>query len=649
MPKDPIVKGIWQHYKGGFYEVLGIASDPTREGDFVVYEAIGSWATAVGLELELLEARNLPSVTNVLVNNPAEDTTIHDTQSETAIVLGANSNIVVAYNDTGSYSYPTPLNPSGAGYSLSTSGGASFTDQGSPPGNAPFWGAFDPVLASSRKTGTILLSDTSVNTNVSAAAEGERVNIFRSLDNGAAFSPPVNGNPGFVAGVDEADKPWIAVDNYPGPGYGNVYLAWTDFTFKNNGSTTDKGIYFTRSTDDGLTWGPSGGVPIAVKSGTNLVQGGFVTVGPDHAVYVMWWAGNTSQNILMSKSTDQGQTFSNPVIVTRLNTNGSPNGDLGLTYSNTTSSSFSTNAYPQAAVNPVTGDIYVVYNDQPKQNSKDKADIFFIMSTDGGNTWSSPLRVNDDNTTNDQWNPAIALTPDGSHLGIFWYDRRLDSADSLIDRFGTIATVSGHSMSFAPNFRITDVSFPPAFGQDPYIVSNYMGDYDMAAADNNYFYTTWGDNRLRDAFFANQPDVRFAKIPVEGEGPDSALAVPASATSAPAASTGIAAVPRPKSGLAYLAGGDGLLPGDFLAAAVGLAVPLPGQAAAVVSAAPAPTGPAAPPLEAQAIDRLFAATGRAFASATRVVQDGPVDAWGDALGQASWEQDRAAVFPPAAE
>ena len=74
MPKDPIVKGIWQHYKGGFYEVLGIASDPTREGDFVVYEAIGSWATAVGLELELLEARNLPSVTNVLVNNPAEDT-----------------------------------------------------------------------------------------------------------------------------------------------------------------------------------------------------------------------------------------------------------------------------------------------------------------------------------------------------------------------------------------------------------------------------------------------------------------------------------------------------------------------------------------------------------------------------------------------
>lgn len=98
--------------------------------------------------------------------------------------------------------------------------------------------------------------------------------------------------------------------------------------------------------------------------------------------------------------------------------------------------------------------------------------------------------------------------------------------NSLIDRFGTIGNVSGHAVSFAPNFRITDVSFPPAFNQDPFEVNHgggrYMGDYDMATADNHYFYTSWGDNRLSDAFFANQPDVRFAKIPV-GELDDSAL------------------------------------------------------------------------------------------------------------------------------
>lgn len=36
-----VVKGTWQHYKGDLYEVLGVAQDPTREGDFVVYQALG--------------------------------------------------------------------------------------------------------------------------------------------------------------------------------------------------------------------------------------------------------------------------------------------------------------------------------------------------------------------------------------------------------------------------------------------------------------------------------------------------------------------------------------------------------------------------------------------------------------------------------
>src|SRR6516162_705288 len=44
------------------------------------------------LSLEALEARNLLS--NVMVNNPAEDG-VNRTQSETAIVLGSGSNVVV--------------------------------------------------------------------------------------------------------------------------------------------------------------------------------------------------------------------------------------------------------------------------------------------------------------------------------------------------------------------------------------------------------------------------------------------------------------------------------------------------------------------------------------------------------------------------
>jgi hypothetical protein len=274
----------------------------------------------------------------------------------------------------------------------------------------------------------------------------------------------------------------------------------------------------TRSTDDGVTFGPSGGTLITSGDAATLIQGPNVTVGPDHAVYVSWWQEpvpgnlNFKPEILMSKSTDGGVTFGDPVTVTKLNT---PymNGDLFLTDSSG-QYSFRTNALPQAVVNPVTGDIYVAYDDWGNAKGTDKGNIYFTESTDGGQKWSKPVQVNDDATTNDQWFPALAVTPDGGHVGLFWYDRRLDPADWLIDRFGAIGTVSGHTVSFGANFRITDVSFPPAYGQDTLINPAYMGDYDQATADNTYFYTTWGDNRLSDTFFANQPDVRLAKIPV---------------------------------------------------------------------------------------------------------------------------------------
>src|SRR5262245_35479233 len=39
-PKDP-VKGTYQHYKGAFYEVLGIAEEPETGARYVVYQALG--------------------------------------------------------------------------------------------------------------------------------------------------------------------------------------------------------------------------------------------------------------------------------------------------------------------------------------------------------------------------------------------------------------------------------------------------------------------------------------------------------------------------------------------------------------------------------------------------------------------------------
>ncbi len=423
------------------------------------------------------------SVGNILVNNPSLNLGAQDTQSETTIALGAGSVVCSSYNDSGSFI-------GGAlkftGFSRSTDDGATWTDQGTLPTNAN-GDAGDPVLARSNLTGTMFLA--------TLQFTGSGIRVFRSSDDCNTFGAPVQGAPG-KSGFQ--DKEWIAVDNFSGLGQGNVYLVVRDFGAGN-------GIYFFRSTDDVATFGPSGGTLIA-SGAANNVQGAYVTVGPDHAVYVFFFDQSSPQRIRMRKSTDQGVTFGAAVTVATLATTAT-NGNLVL------GGGFRTNAFPQAVVNSVNNHIYVVFNDNPAGG--DKADIFLTQSNDGGATWSARVRVNDDATTNDQWQPTLAVMPNGERLFISFYDRRLDVGNSLIDTFGVIGNILSGIVKFEPNFRITDASFPVVVGQDPVVNSVYMGDYDQAVADNSDFYVTWGDNRLANPnvlAHTHQPDVRFARI-----------------------------------------------------------------------------------------------------------------------------------------
>ncbi len=421
---------------------------------------------------------------NVLVNDPAEDgTSREDTQSETTLAVSGNT-VLVAYQD----SFTLSLNPPQYdGFSVSTDQGQTFTDGGKLP-RTTYSDYGEPALAVDNQTGRVYLVTLSLGP----------LEVWRSDDNLQTFvaTGPVNAAPGRA----NMDKDALAVDNYSGPGQGNVYVV-AHVTGNPNA------IYLFRSTDQGDTFGPSGGVQIA-SGAANPVTGPWVVVGPDHAVYVFWFDGTSSpQSIKMRKSTDQGQTFGPAVTVTTLRTTGA-SGDLGL-------GGFRSNAFPQAAVNPVTNQLYVVYDD--KGQGADRADVYFQQSDDGGATWGPAVRVVDDTTGADQWQPTIAVTPDGTKVGVFWYDRRLDPAKSLIDRFGSIGQVTADGVAFGPNFRITDTSFAPEFGHDPLLPANYMGDHDQAAADNNNFYVTWGDNRLPSLGHAgHSADVRFARIPAAG-------------------------------------------------------------------------------------------------------------------------------------
>ena len=423
-------------------------------------------------------------------NNSGSIGTARFTQSETTVLAWGN-NVLIGFNDSGSF---TGSNNQFTGFAYSTDGGATFTDGGMLPVSA-VGDAGDPVMARDETTGRIYFS------TLGFSSPGT-IQMWRSDDGGQTWMAPVNATPG---GSSE-DKQWHTVDNYGGAGQGNVYMLSRRFG-------AGPGIYFFRSLDQGNTFGPNGGTLI-----TSGAQGAYISVLPDHSILAFWYAGTTLQ---MRKSTDFGVTFSAPVTVAS-GLAGGVNGDLALTgvrQGTATAAGFRSNEFPHAAVNPVSGHVYVTFANNPA--GTDKADIFMVQSTDGGATWGAAVRVNDDLTLNDQWQPTIAVTPDGARVGIFYYSRQEDidasdgdPANNRFKYYGRIGAISGSTVSFLPSFAISDVASLPEFGRDGVVNTTYMSDYDTAFATPGAFHVVWSDNRddLAGGSPRKDPNVYYEKI-----------------------------------------------------------------------------------------------------------------------------------------
>jgi subtilisin-like proprotein convertase family protein len=435
------------------------------------------------------------------VNDPTADSTAQDTQSETSVAALGNK-VVVAFNDSGSF---FGGNNHFTGFASSSNTGATFTDHGILPASVA-GDAGDPVLARDNATGAFYLTTLAFSTD-------DIIQFFKSTDGGQTFAPPVNATPG-SSGVDSRDKSWMTVDNFAGTGQHNIYVCDADFA-----STTTK-IDFFRSTDQGASFGPSGGTLISAGG-----QGCFIAMGPDHSVDVFYYRGTGGggqegdNKLFVRQSTDLGVTFGSEHEVADLNTT-SVNGNLAL------NGGFRSNSFPQAAVNPISGDMVVVYNDDPNLGSTaDNGDVFYVKSTDNGVTWSAPVRINEV-AANDQFFPTVAITPDGKSIMFGYYDRSQDANNLWFHRrgrAGTMNTTSGaivlrRSFQLGPNT-------PVAIGQDPIINSTYMGDYDTIDATNGFFHTTWADNRDGNSFHAHQPDVRYAQISTDVKNSDLAVTV----------------------------------------------------------------------------------------------------------------------------
>ena len=440
-----------------------------------------------------------PPPRNVLVNDPRRSAFLNIAQFEPTIAV-SGSRVVVAWNDESFGDQVIRGINWSVGYGYSSDGGSTFIEAGELGGS--HWGA-DPTAAVDR-AGHFYLARLDL---LSGAAGGnasspDRIAIYRSTDGGMTFpqSATVTGNAsgGFCC---VNDKPTITIDNTGGLFDGNVYASWTLA-----GSNVLK-INFVRSTDNGVSYS----APLVLSDG-RFDQYSVPAVGPNGEVYVLWVDG-ISNTIVIRKSTDQGVTFAPAVSVASLT-------PIGALVSNTSqycgrvlNGSVRVSSSPMIAIDksagPNRGKLYVVFGSGGA--GSDMADVFMTTSSDGG-AWSTPRRLNDDMTTNDQWLPFVVVAPNGK-VGVSWYDRRQDPQNLLIDVFMRISTDGG--ASFGPNLKITDVSFPPPglnykLGFPPY--SCYMSSYNYMTADATNFYIVWTDNRMVSAGVVD-PNIMFAKVP----------------------------------------------------------------------------------------------------------------------------------------
>lgn len=412
---------------------------------------------------------------NIRVNNPALDTDFH-THSETSVAVNGTT-LLVSFNE---FDFD--------GYGLSTDGGNTWAHKRipDPPAGANFG---DGVVAFG-PNGESYYAGLAVFFNT----DKEFVGVSKSTDNGATFSTPVDASTSAGNTTDTQDKEWIAVDrNANSPFKGNVYVSWTDFTMNGNF------INFARSTNGGASFK----APIAVspQDNTSSVQGSVPVVAPNGDLYVAFFDGHSAiRGIGIVKSTDGGVTFSAERKVAGLINVSTMTGGGGVR----------TNSFPSMTVDK-NGAVHIVY-DAWGMSQLDRSDIFYVRSIDGGNTFSSPLRINDDGSPTTQFLPSIAAASDGT-LGVKWWDRRNDlSGDSLTDVYMTISHDGG--ATFGKNFRVTNQNWffgPIEIG----FASGYHGDYDGITADANNFYLSWSDERNSeaDAFYSQIPTTRDPNAP----------------------------------------------------------------------------------------------------------------------------------------
>ena len=311
--------------------------------------------------------------------------------------------------------------------------------------------------------------------------------VWRSTNGGQSW---LQGGPGHGG-----DKEWFTIDKTGGPGHGFQYQFWSGFFPCDSGE-------FSRSTDGGLTWMSPINVPNDTDTGALDVDtnGNLFIGGSDFSGQFRCLRSSNAQIGNQTPTFDQNTLVNLGGFLIQGGINGI--GLCGQTFIAIDRSGTATN-----------NNIYMLASVVP--NGQSTTEVMLAGSTDGGVTFSAPVRINDDANHQSKWHyfGTLSVAPTG-RIDVVWYDTRNAANNIDSQLFYSYSTDAG--LTWAPNIAVSNPFNPQAgFPQNEKI-----GDYITIVSDNtggNVAYAaTYNVNP--NAVGGHEQDVYYVRVSPTGGG-----------------------------------------------------------------------------------------------------------------------------------
>jgi hypothetical protein len=366
-----------------------------------------------------------------------------------------------------------------------------------------------------------------------AGFTGFNMTIHIKKPGDAQFSGPItvhdNRNNPITQQLLLDDKNWLAIDNntqvdgspnklHDGK-IGTMYVCWS---FDGTQAPSQQ-IVLMRSTDGGKTWGgavPGDNTPLQLsQKGAISGIGCHEDIGPNGEVYVTWY-DNQIDALMQVKSIDRGATFTpaRPVatisgVNQQFDGQSFRNLSIPTTGIDKKGTIYLAAASQMAQGSPVTQGTSIERLKELRDNRRAEteaagdagsgADIVMFKSTDGGVTYTGPVRVNQDSAKSpaDQFQPWMAVTDKGQ-LDVEYFDRRNDPNNFFIDTYLARSNDGGKTFD---DTRVARRLWDPRLNPPISVSGEFIGDYQGIVADDFVAIPFWNstqDNSLP----ASDPD-----------------------------------------------------------------------------------------------------------------------------------------------